>query len=199
MNALLAAYDANTHQGKRERAVLLFLYNSGSRASEATHLKIEDIDWHTKSVRIIGKGNKERRCPLWQTTIDLLYEIVNNREPKESVFLNRCRQPMTRTGIYSLVRRCANRASKLIPSLKDKVVSPHVIRHTTASHLLQAGVDINTIRAWLGHVSLVTTNIYAETDMSTKAKALATCEVCEATSSDKSWKEPELMTFLRAL
>lgn len=199
MNVLLAAYDKYTAQGRREHALLLFLYNSGARASEATQLKIGDIDWHAQCVRIVGKGNKERRCPLWQSTLNLLYELANKRELGEPVFLNRCHHPMTRSGLYTLVKRCADRASKLVPSLKDKIVSPHVIRHTTASHLLQAGVDINTIRGWLGHVSLVTTNIYAQTDMATKARALASCKVDEEVDSGKSWREPELMEFLRAL
>jgi integrase/recombinase XerD len=199
MNELLVAHDQHTAQGRREHALLLFLYNSGARASEATQLKIGDIDWHAQCVRIVGKGNKERRCPLWQSTLDLLYELTSKRELGEPVFLNRCHQPMTRSGLYTFVKRCANRASELAPSLKNKMVSPHVIRHTTASHLLQAGVDINTIRGWLGHVSLVTTNIYAETDLATKAKALASCTVYEETSKGKSWREPELMEFLRAL
>lgn len=87
-----------------------------------------------------------------------------------------------------------------MPSLTAKRVSPHSIRHTTATHLLRAGVDINTIRAWLGHVSLDTTNIYAEIDLEMKAKALAKCEVTNASSSNKHWRDdPALMTFLRAL
>jgi integrase/recombinase XerD len=199
MNILLAAHDEHTAQGRREHALLLFLYNSGARASEATQLKIGDIDWHAQCVRIVGKGNKERRCPLWQSTLELLSELVSKRELGDPVFLNRCHQPMTRTGLYTLVKRCAARASELSPSLKNKTVSPHVIRHTTASHLLQAGVDINTIRGWLGHVSLATTNIYAQTDLATKAKALAACTVNEEPKSKKSWREPALMAFLRTL
>ena len=80
-----------------------------------------------------------------------------------------------------------------------KRVSPHTIRHTTATHLLRSGVDINTIRAWLGHVSLATTNVYAEVDLEMKAKALANCEV-EGGEDDVPWMEnPGLMEFLRAL
>jgi integrase/recombinase XerD len=78
-------------------------------------------------------------------------------------------------------------------------VSPHTIRHTTATHLLRAGVDINTIRAWLGHVSLETTNVYAEVDLAMKAKALASCEVHEEGIPEKPWREDKgLMEFLRA-
>jgi integrase/recombinase XerD len=86
-----------------------------------------------------------------------------------------------------------------VPSLQGKRVSPHIIRHTTASHLLQAGVDINTIRAWLGHVSLDTTNIYAETDLATKERALATLARGKAPRAIGSWNQPDVMAFLRAL
>src|SRR5947209_19146045 len=86
-----------------------------------------------------------------------------------------------------------------MPSLTKKRVSPHTIRHTTATHLLRAGVDINTIRAWLGHVSLATTNVYAEVDLDMKAKALANCEI-EGAPNSKPWKEDKgLMAFLRSL
>jgi len=85
-----------------------------------------------------------------------------------------------------------------MPSLANKRVSPHTIRHTTATHLLRAGVDINTIRAWLGHVSLNTINVYAEVDLEMKAKALATCEIRAV--PQKHWKkDAALMQFLRSL
>jgi integrase len=97
-----------------------------------------------------------------------------------------------------LVRRCAAQAARRVPSIGTKRVSPHVIRHTTAVHLLRAGVDINTIRAWLGHVSLDTTNIYAEVDLEMKAKALSECSIPD--SPRKSWHEqPGLMAFLKSL
>ena len=97
------------------------------------------------------------------------------------------------------MERYVQRIVVRIPSLATKRVSPHTIRHTTATHLLRAGVDINTIRAWLGHVSLNTTNIYAEVDLEMKAKALATCEI-RGTIPLKHWKEDiSLMKFLRAL
>ena len=91
------------------------------------------------------------------------------------------------------------RAVKKVPSLAAKRVSPHTIRHTTATHLLRSGVDINTIRAWLGHVSLATTNVYAEVDLEMKARALAHCEV-EGKKKTTPWKEDRgLMDFLRTL
>ena len=200
MNALLNAYDEHSSQGRREHAVLLFLYNSGARASEATSLMIGDIDWLTQSVRITGKGNKQRRCPLWSSTLDKLRFLVGNRDAGQPVFLNRCYRPMTRSGVHALVKRCAARAREKIPSLKEKTVSPHVIRHSTACHLLKAGVDINTIRGWLGHVSLATTNIYAEIDLEAKAKALAACDVSEDIQPRQRWREqPGLIQFLESL
>src|SRR5947199_9632088 len=98
-----------------------------------------------------------------------------------------------------MVERYVRKISASMPSLAGKRVSPHTIRHTTATHLLRAGVDINTIRAWLGHVSLNTTNVYAEVDMEMKAKALATCEVRGPTAKTHWKKDVKLMEFLRAL
>jgi site-specific recombinase XerD len=200
MDALLAAPDRRTHQGQRDYSLLLFLYNSGARASEAAELRIADIDRHAQCVRIIGKGNKQRICPLWSITVEHLDRIIAQRGPEQRVFLNRNGQPITRFGIHTLVERQALKASAQTPTLKTKRVSPHVIRHTTATHLLRAGVDINTIRAWLGHVSLNTTNIYAETDLETKARALATCTPDTGNAKLKPWRQqPDLMEFLRGL
>jgi site-specific recombinase XerD len=98
-----------------------------------------------------------------------------------------------------MVERYAEKARAKMPSLTNKQVSPHTVRHSTASHLLRAGVDINTIRAWLGHVSLDTTNIYAETDLEMKAKALAMCEVAGQPKTKRWRQDPQLMTFLRSL
>ena len=126
--------------------------------------------------------------------------IAAQRAGEENLFLNRNRQPITRFGIHTLVERCAAKAHTTAPSLATKRVSPHVVRHTTATHLLRAGVDINTVRAWLGHVSLTTTNIYAETDLETKARALATCAPAAQEDPSIPWRnQPELMAFLRRL
>lgn len=200
MDALLAAPDRQTSQGRRDYALLLFLYNSGARADEAAQMIIRDLHLASLFVRIIGKGNKERQCPLWAATAGALAPLVGDRHPSDRVFLNRCGRPTTRFGIYALVERHVLRAQAVMPSLASKRVSPHSIRHSTASHLLRAGVDINTIRAWLGHVSLETTNIYAETDLEMKAKALAMCEIVGEPKAKKRWREdPALMTFLRSL
>lgn len=182
IKALLAAPDQSTEQGRRDYALLLFLYNSGARAGEVAQLKIEDLylasdkKKNFSTVQITGKGNKLRRCPLWRQTVNELASLTAFREQSEHVFLNRLGQPITRFGIHNMVRRYVKKILPDTLSLKNKRISPHTIRHTTATHLLNSGVDINTIRAWLGHVSINTTNIYVEVDMEIKAKALAKCE-----------------------
>ena len=206
MDALLAAPDRGAQQGFRDHALLLFLYNSGARADEVAQVLIGDMELGLKperdpsSVLIRGKGNKLRRCPLWAKTVNELNPLVSGRAPQEHVFLNRRGEPLTRFGIHALVERYAAKVTAEQPQLASKRVSPHTIRHTTATHLLRAGVDINTIRAWLGHVSLATTNVYAEVDLEMKAKALASCEVEEEGEGQKPWREDEgLMAFLRNL
>jgi integrase/recombinase XerD len=204
MDALLSAPDQSTDQGRRDHALLLFLYNTGARADEAAQVKILDLLLAHSSrdhslVQVRGKGNKLRRCPLWPQTVVELSSLIAYRPSSDHVFLNRCGQPITRFGIHSMVERYTQRTLAGMPSLAIKQVSPHTIRHTTATHLLRAGVDINTIRAWLGHVSLNTTNVYAEVDLEMKAKALATCEIRGAVPP-KPWKENvALMQFLRSL
>jgi integrase/recombinase XerD len=200
MNALLEAPDRSTVQGRREHALLLFLYNSGARASEVAELTIADLNGHSRSVQILGKGKKLRTCPLWPVTLTTLRPLIAGRGLTERIFLNRLCQPITRSGIHALVKRCAARACRTTPSLAGKKVGPHTIRHSTASHLLRAGVDLNTIRAWLGHVSINTTNIYAEIDLETKARALAVCTPAARRAPRKSWRtQPALMEFLREL
>ncbi len=205
MDALLFAPEETTAQGRRDRALLLYLYNTGARADEVARGRIADLQLgltpgrDASSVLIRGKGNKPRRCPLWARTAEALRALVGQRAPAEAISLNRRGQPLTRFGIHALVERYAAVVAGALPSLARKRVSPHTIRHTTATHLLRAGVDINTIRAWFGHVSLQTTNVYAEVDLEMKAKALANCEVKEG-KEGKPWRQDTgLMQFLRTL
>jgi integrase/recombinase XerD len=208
MDALLAAPERSSDQGRRDHAVLVFLYNTGARADEAAHVRIGDLDLgltpdrDPSSVLIHGKGKKQRRCPLWSGTVQALRPLVAGRLPSDHVFRNRRGQPLTRFGIHALVERYARAVAQTRPSMAKKQLSPHTIRHTTATHLLRAGVDINTIRAWLGHVSLATTNIYAEVDLQMKEKALAACEVGESLSGKSKTRyrdDKELMNFLKKL
>jgi len=207
IDAILAAPDRRRPQGQRDYALLLFLYNTGARASEAACTTVGTLDLGTSpAVRIFGKGGKTRFSPLWPHTAKVLRALLGSRvdgPPDAPVFLNVRGESITRFGIHTLVERTAARAVETAPSLRQKRVSPHTLRHTTAVHLLRSGVDINTIRAWLGHVSLETTNRYAEVDLEMKAQALATCAVTESgPTPDRrpAWrKDRDLMAFLTSL
>lgn len=203
MDAILAAADTQTPQGMRDHAMLLFLYNTGARATEAAQLKVGDMQLQRANgpgnafVTLHGKGGKTRLCPLWPQTASELSSLIAARSSDQSVFLNRCGRPMTRFGVHDLVVRYARRISERFPGITAKRVSPHTIRHTTATYLLRAGVDINTIRAWLGHVSLNTTNVYAQIDLEMKSRAVAQLE--SFGKAKRRRLEPDLMQFLRAL
>ena len=166
-------------------------------------MKISDLEGDNRrggAVRLCGKGAKTRLCPLWPRTMAILAPLIADRPQDSPVFLNRYDASLTRFGIHTLVERHASQASERVPSLAKKRVSPHTIRHTTATHLLRAGVDINTIRAWLGHVSVDTTNVYAEVDLEMKAKALAACDTGGKRIEKKTWRRnPHVMEFLRSL
>ena len=200
MKALLEVPNRRTPRGRIEHALLLFLYNTGARVSEATALVAGDLqigrrDGGHALVNIHGKGGKHRQCPLWPRTEAVLARLVQGRAADDAIFLSQHRKPYTRFGVYRLVERSAAR----LPSLATRKITPHMIRHTSACHLLHAGIDLNTIRAWLGHASLDTTNIYAEIDLEMKAKAMALCDAAEP-GPDRPWKENKrLMAFLGAL
>lgn len=200
MDALLKAPDLDMSLGMRDYALLLFMYNTGARADETAHLSVGDIAWGSSpAVRLVGKGNKTRWCPIWPHTADILKPLAAGRAPEDLVFLNRVHQPLTRFGIYGLVRRAVTKARQALPSLAAKRISPHCVRHACAVHLLCSGADINTIRAWLGHVSLDTTNIYAEVDLEMKAKALAHCDLPNEVPTKPWHTDKGLIGFLKAL
>ncbi|MBR1141610.1 tyrosine-type recombinase/integrase [Bradyrhizobium denitrificans] len=200
METMLVVPDRKTRRGRSEYALLLFLYNTGARVSEATQLKVRDLQIGGDNGKhdlatLHGKGGKTRQCPLWPETVRALADQILGRSADDAVFVSRLGTPFTRFGIYRFIERC----TAGVPDLADRKITPHVIRHTTACHLVLAGVDINTIRAWLGHVSISTTNIYAEIDLTLKANAVALCEVGQP-SRGRSWKEDkDLMTFLKSL
>ena len=203
IDALLDAPNHATWIGTRDRALLLFMYNSGARASEAAHLTVGGLRLHSTTeitqpfVELHGKGNKIRFCPLWASTARELKQLTRGQASDQRVFLSRYGKPLTRFGIHDIVTRYVRKLTVGHPELRKKRVGPHTIRHTTATHLLRAGVDINTIRAWLGHVSIETTNVYAEIDLEMKAKAL---KMCEAKGKQKRWRDnTDLLAFLARL
>ncbi len=202
MEALLRAPDRRTSLGLRDHALLLFLYNSGARADEAASLRVSNLQLGTSpSVRILGKGNKWRVCPLWPVTVTTLRPLVADKGAEDQVFRGRTGEPMTRFGVHRIVKTVAMAAGKRVESMQGKRISPHTLRHTTAVHLLRAGVDINTIRAWLGHVSIDTTQVYAEVDLEMKAKALASVDITDLppTRGRSPGKSATIMNFMKQL
>ena len=200
MDDLLKVSDQETLRGRIEHAMLQFLYNTGARASEVTQLKVGDLqigrgDGRHALAKLYGKGGKIRKCPLMPHTEQILRNLVQDRAPTEFVFLSRYNKPYTRFGIYRLVERCANK----VPALVDRKITPHKLRHTAACHLLKAGVDINTIREWLGHAHLSTTNVYAEIDLETKAEAVSLLDTDDS-QPGRPWKDDKgLMARLKSL
>ena len=201
MDTMIAGPDRRTMAGRVEHACLLFLYNTGARASEVAGLQVEDLQLPERTgentrVTIHGKGGKIRVTPLWKSTAKALAALSRDRPSGcGSVFWSRHRKPYTRHGIIELVVRAATR----VPELEGQKITPHVLRHSCAGNLLRAGVDINTIRAWLGHVSLATTNIYAEVDI--KAKEEAMKFTCPGDAGDEPrWKaRGDLLEQLKAI
>ena len=148
IKALLEVPDRRTPGDRIEHALLLFLYNTGARVSEATGLVTEDLEIGRRDgghvlVTIHGRGGKRPQCPHRPRTERVLSELAHGRAAGDAVFLSRQRRPYTRFGVYRLVERCAAQ----LPSLAGRTVTPHMVRHTSACHLLQTGVDLNTIRA----------------------------------------------------
>jgi site-specific recombinase XerD len=155
MEALLAAPDCSSAQGRRDHALLLFLYNTGARADEAAQLTIADLELarapkrDRSVVRIHGKGNKLRRCPLWPQTVSELLPLIGDRAPSERVFLNRRGEPLTRFGIHTMVERHAKKVVQQMPSVATKRVSPHTIRHYADSQTMPSESWINCRNATL--------------------------------------------------
>jgi len=165
----------------RDRVLLLFLYNTGARVQEASDLRVGNLDLVTQPrPRLHGKGDKWRVCPLRAETADELTELLRRQgtleDPKAPVFVSRRGGPLSRYGIYKIVRRHAAALGGPPLGPDARRVTPHVLRHTTAVHLFESGVDMNVIRGWLGHVRLTTTQRYAEIPAHLKEAALTLCE-----------------------
>jgi site-specific recombinase XerD len=209
INALFAALPPRGSFALRDHALLLFLYNTGARVQEAADLRVAHVEFDPQPrVRLHGKGDKWRICPLWGKTASLLQQLLEKRSSsptaESSVFTSRTGSPLTRFGIYKIVRRRTLQVLKKSADGHLRTISPHIFRHTTAVHLLEAGVEVNVIRAWLGHVSLDTTNRYAEINLRMKAEALKACEppvsASEVFPHKPIWRdEPTLLNWLQSL
>lgn len=201
IDALLSICDRGTWSGARDYVLLSVAYNTGARVSELVGLKIDDVDLvRSMSVRIVGKGRKLRQVPLWKNTAVLLRRWIERLQKTggDPVFPNRWGKPLTRSGVDKRLRSIVNRASATCRSLTGRRISPHTLRHTTAMHLLQSGVDITSLALWLGHSSPTTTHGYVEADLSMKEKAL---RKLEAPSHQPTRFRPgdRLLAFLEGL
>jgi site-specific recombinase XerD len=175
MQALLAAPDQSKWSGRRDHALLLTLYNSGARVSEVITLTQAQVCFDASTfIHLLGKGRKERTVPLWHTTAQVLKAWFRELgdHARELAFPSARGKPLSRDGVDYLLKQAVRRALPTCPNLAHQHISPHVIRHTTAMHLLQAGVDIATIALWLGHESMETTHVYLAADLAMKEKAL---------------------------
>jgi len=163
---------------QRDHALFLLMYNTGARVSEIIGVKVGDVvlDASAACVHLHGKGRKQRSVPLWRSTAKTLraWLHVNPQFDGTSPLLpNRSGHEMTRANVTLRLASAVQRATETQPALAKRQVSPHTIRHTTAMHLLQSGVDISVIALWLGHESPVTTHHYVEADLAMKERALA--------------------------
>lgn len=207
LDALFAALPATGPLAQRDRALFTFLYNSGARAQEAADLSVGDVDLDEPCrVRLHGKGDKWRCCPLWPETAALLRRAIGPRggDATAPVFVSRSGRRLTRFGIHKIVRRHAGAWDRTGRDVRRGNVTPHVFRHTTAVHLLEAGVELNVIGGWLGHASLDSTHRYAEIGMRTKIAAVEKClEPVAGARRQKAvggWKKtPELLDYLDSL
>lgn len=201
MEAILATPDRSKWIGRRDYALLLTMYNSGARVSEMTTLRCEQVAFGVSTfVHLHGKGRKDRTIPLWPQTSRVLKEWFRERgaEARHIAFPNARGQPLTRHGVHYLLQQATQVAMGSCPSLRSKTVTPHVIRHTTAMALLQAGIDIATIALWLGHESIDTTHVYLEADLKIKERALQQLAPVDDRGARFTAEDP-LLIFLTSL
>lgn len=176
VDAMLAVPDRSTWLGRRDHALLLVATRTGLRVSELTGLRVQDCVLGTGAhVRCHGKGRKERCTPLARDTVGVLRDWIkdNGAQPADFVFPSRRGGRLSTDAVGRLVTKHVATAVKTCPTLAPKHVTPHVLRHTTAVHLLEAGVDRAVIALWLGHEGVETTQIYLDADLAMKERALA--------------------------
>jgi site-specific recombinase XerD len=201
IEAVLAAPDGSTWIGRRDQALLLTMYNSGARLSEMAGLQRGQVKFELSPyLQIHGKGRKERMVPLWAKTGRVLQNWFREIGPEATAvaFPSVRGASLSSDGVNYLLQQAVSRAAASCPSLLAKRVTPHVIRHSCAMHLLQAGVDMAVIALWLGHESIETTHIYVEADLAIKQQALE--RLAPTPGSARRFKADDtLMAFLASL
>jgi integrase/recombinase XerD len=201
IEAILAAPDASTWSGHRDQVMFATFYNTGARVSEVIGLRRADVQLqHRPCLCLHGKGRKDRTVPLWRSTAAALRDWMarSDDKPLAPLFPNRDGSPLSRSGVRKRLHVAVAAAAARCPTLADRAISPHTLRHTTAMHLLQAGVDTGTIAMWLGHESPVTTHLYVEADLAMKERALR--KVPEPAGRRARFRPSDrLLAFLEAL
>lgn len=201
--AVIDAVDTSAVRGRRDHALLLLLYNTGARVSEALAVRPCDLRLERpRQVRLLGKGKKERMCPLWPETAVALRRIVRSEAGGEAIFQSRPGIPLTRDGVAYLLQKYVGVAAKSSPSPRLRRVTPHMLRHSCAVALLQAGVDVTVIRDYLGHASVTTTSRYITTNLEMKRQVLDAFWKRSglAATGSRKWKpSPKLLAFLETL
>jgi site-specific recombinase XerD len=188
--------------GQRDRLLLTMLYNTGARVSEIIGVRLVDVVLSpTPFVHLHGKGRKRRSVPLWTTTVRIIRAWLRrngNPDPAWPLLPTREGHPMSRANVAQRLQRAVAAATARCPELALRRISPHTIRHTTAMHLLQAGVDISVIALWLGHESPSTTHAYVELDLAMKERTLSRLAAPDVEVG--RYRPPdELLRFLQAL
>ena len=201
VEALLAAPNRQTMRGRRDHALLLYLLRTGVRASEAIGLNTADLTLTAPGQVIIrGKGLKERVLPLANDLAVILRDLIEERQIDGHgyvpVFVNAQGKRLTRFGLTHVVRRAVSKASKECVTLHKHPISPHSFRHTAAMRLLQAGVDLVTIRGWLGHADVQTTHCYLEADVEMKQRALTAANVTSGEARNRYEPPSKILTLL---
>jgi integrase/recombinase XerD len=201
VEALLGAADKSTWIGRRNYALLLTAVQTGLRLSEITALRQQDVSFGNGAhVRCEGKGRKERCTPLASPTMMVLNAWIEEqgREPSKFLFPNRRGQRLSADAVQHMVAKHVEVARKACPSLANKRVTPHVLRHTAAMELLQAGVDRSLIAIWLGHESLDTTQIYLDANLALKEEILAKTRPVNC-KPGRYRPDDQLLSFLKNL
>ncbi|MFV0644898.1 MAG: site-specific integrase [Sphingomonadaceae bacterium] len=204
IDAILAAPDTSNWLGRRDRAMLALMYNTGARVSEVAGLRVPDLVLNVSPVvHLYGKGRKRRTVPIWKQTAATLRGWIRQLPQDEGdhpLFPGGTEgKALTRSGITRRLTLAVERAQRVCPELAGRAISPHTIRHTTAMHLLQAGVDITVIALWLGHESPTTTHIYLEADMAMKEAALSRLHPIRTPGQLRYRAPDDLMQFLKSL
>ena len=205
-SAIMKAVDITDYAGQRDALLLTMLYDTAARVQELADLKYGNIKLSTDKtscVYLTGKGQKTRAVPLSTRTYTMIVSYMrfnDSHKASDYVFVNRNGNQLTRHGIAYILKKYVSRAEEKCPALKYKDVSPHILRHSKAIHLLQGGVDLIKIRDFLGHESITTTEIYVRTLDTDLTVALATNKNNPESAEIPSWhKDPCIMERLRGL